>query len=962
MNLDFLSSISIKSVYASTLLSGLTTCGITVCGVTVKGTTISGTTVCGGIVCASTCFTGSGAGLTGTASSLTVGCATNANCAVNSACLGGQLPSYYAPIASPAFTTCITAPIACISSCVRSPLISGGTVCGNTCVCSPAVYGTKIYENGTCLASTYLGCCATAANSLGLCGCTPNCFTNKSIGLTGATNGLSTTSNVVKLGGRLTECTHLEGGYCFDINAVQGFNVRTSGNTDINIDAQNCGGFILKSQCGSVNTFPDFTNAVGFYGNIDQPSGFAIYDCRATATGIVYNADYSANYVSRSLVDKAYVDSVATGLNIHAAVIVATTVDITLSANQTIDGVLTTTGMRVLVKNQATAANNGIYSASTSTWGRTSDYDNSPSGEITNGDLIPVTSGSTQNSSIWVLTTPNPIVVNVTPLTFSEFSTVLDISAGNGINVVQTGGVHNISVQLASNCGLTFCGSGLAVNPNIAGTDLSYTNGVLAVCASCFLGATACAADSAKLNNQSASYYAPIDSPNFTTCICAPVVCATSKININSPTSTTRDLNVGANGINTYGNIQMAIDCYFFIGPATDNGTRFKLFTNSCHAYFDFYDCLMFRSGPSSSTIIATISSGGTITACNCFAGSGAGLTGTAISLKSNDSCCLNGQLASYYAQIASPNFTTNACAPIFLGSTCVCGAIVCSNTCILAGTCVTGTIMCASSCVKSPLISGGTVCGLTSVTSPIIFGTSCICTNTIICAGTCVSTSIVCASTCIKSPIISGSTCATATLVCGACGMFTTCVCSPIVCAGACFAVSHATSPYLVISKTNATARSWYIQAITDYLYLGCTSTCSLCIDTSANIVTPGNGTAADWIATSDCRLKTNIQPLNNSLSIVQQLCGVNYQLCDDEKHECHLGLIAQDVQKVLPEIVSHSIPDENDAKYGITDEKLGLKYDKLSAVLIEAIKEQQVQILNLETEINNLKQNNIL
>ena len=104
----------------------------------------------------------------------------------------------------------------------------------------------------------------------------------------GATNGLSISKQYRQIRWCFNSMHSLEGGYCFDIDAVQGFNVRTSGNTDMNIDAQQCGGFILKSQCGSINTFPDFTNAIGFYGNIDQPSGFAIYDCRATATGIVY--------------------------------------------------------------------------------------------------------------------------------------------------------------------------------------------------------------------------------------------------------------------------------------------------------------------------------------------------------------------------------------------------------------------------------------------------------------------------------------------------------------------------------------------------------------------------------------------------------------------------------------------------------------------------------------------------
>jgi hypothetical protein len=120
--------------------------------------------------------------------------------------------------------------------------------------------------------------------------------------------------------------------------------------------------------------------------------------------------------------------------------------------------------------------------------------------------------------------------------------------------------------------------------------------------------------------------------------------------------------------------------------------------------------------------------------------------------------------------------------------------------------------------------------------------------------------------------------------------------------------------------------------------------------------------GVSPDWVATSDCRLKTDIQPISSALSMVVQLCGVCYHLCDDEKNEGHIGLVAQDVLDILPEVVSHTKVDENDAiyeKYGITDEVLGLKYDKLTAVLIEAVKEQQAHINKLELEVCDLKGN---
>jgi len=120
---------------------------------------------------------------------------------------------------------------------------------------------------------------------------------------------------------------------------------------------------------------------------------------------------------------------------------------------------------------------------------------------------------------------------------------------------------------------------------------------------------------------------------------------------------------------------------------------------------------------------------------------------------------------------------------------------------------------------------------------------------------------------------------------------------------------------------------------------------------------VRAGCGAALDWAATSDCRLKTDIAPISNALSIVTHLQGVRYHWCDDITCECHLGLIAQDVQKVLPEIVSHSAPSEEDGKYGITDDKLGLKYDKLTAILVEAIKEQQKQIHCLCLDLNYIR-----
>lgn len=74
-------------------------------------------------------------------------------------------------------------------------------------------------------------------------------------------------------------------------------------------------------------------------------------------------------------VNKSYVDAVAVGIQPKAQVEAATTSDITLSGEQTIDGVVLTSGDRVLVKDQSDATENGIYVVSSGAWSRSLDAD-----------------------------------------------------------------------------------------------------------------------------------------------------------------------------------------------------------------------------------------------------------------------------------------------------------------------------------------------------------------------------------------------------------------------------------------------------------------------------------------------------------------------------------------------------------------------------------------------------------
>jgi phage-related tail fiber protein len=128
---------------------------------------------------------------------------------------------------------------------------------------------------------------------------------------------------------------------------------------------------------------------------------------------------------------KAYVDAARSGLDVKASVRVATTANITLSGTQTIDGVAVVAGDRVLVKNQATGSENGIYVVAAGSWSRATDADTST--EVTAGLFTFVEEGTAGADSGWVLSTNAPVTIGTTSLTFAQFSGAGQITAGAGL-------------------------------------------------------------------------------------------------------------------------------------------------------------------------------------------------------------------------------------------------------------------------------------------------------------------------------------------------------------------------------------------------------------------------------------------------------------------------------------------------------------------------------------------------
>lgn len=198
----------------------------------------------------------------------------------------------------------------------------------------------------------------------------------------------------------------------------------------------------------------------------------------AMTSGTVASAPVGAT----DIVNKEYADSIASGINFHAACQYATTVDLgnvsynngtsgvgaTLTktapfATLAVDGYTYTSGdigSRLLVKNESNGAYNGVYTVTSIGSGstgwvltRATDYDTSGSGynEVDQGDLMLVINGATNASTQWVQVTPLPITIGTTALVFTQFAAQLVYTAGTGLTLAgQQFSITNTAVTAAT--------------------------------------------------------------------------------------------------------------------------------------------------------------------------------------------------------------------------------------------------------------------------------------------------------------------------------------------------------------------------------------------------------------------------------------------------------------------------------------------------------------------------------
>lgn len=213
---------------------------------------------------------------------------------------------------------------------------------------------------------------------------------------------------------------------------------------------------------------------------------------------------------------KGYVDSVALGLDVKASVRAATTAAGTLASSfangSVIDGVTLATGDRILIKNQAAGAENGIYVVPASGAPTRSTDCNSASTYLS-GAFTFVESGTTNAGSSWVVGTQGSINVGTTSVSWVQFNGSISYAAGSGLTLagnsfsVNTTGVSteinsgNVRVKSSATSGQPLLSQGAGAEANYGALNLaggaSLVSGTLPIGNGGTGGATAAAARTA---------------------------------------------------------------------------------------------------------------------------------------------------------------------------------------------------------------------------------------------------------------------------------------------------------------------------------------------------------------------------------------------------------------------------------------------------------------------------------
>jgi hypothetical protein len=184
---------------------------------------------------------------------------------------------------------------------------------------------------------------------------------------------------------------------------------------------------------------------------------------------IISLADPSA---STDAANKQYVDNVARGLQWKPPVRSASTTNVSISSpGATLDGVSLAANDRILLKNQATASENGIYvwTAPASALTRPSDADTN--GELAPGSSVSVTEGTVNADKVFMIISDATIIIGTTAQTWGQLGGGTTYTSGNGISVA--GSV----ISAAAGTGITVTGGGINIDSSVVSRKFSANIG-----------------------------------------------------------------------------------------------------------------------------------------------------------------------------------------------------------------------------------------------------------------------------------------------------------------------------------------------------------------------------------------------------------------------------------------------------------------------------------------------------
>jgi hypothetical protein len=174
---------------------------------------------------------------------------------------------------------------------------------------------------------------------------------------------------------------------------------------------------------------------------------------------------------------KAYVDGVAEGLHVHASVVAASTSNVALpTAPATLDGVSLSINDRVLLKNQSTTSENGIYVVINGDLARAADYNTAA--EIDPGDFVFVSGGTVNDNTGWVQTA-TVTTLGTDPIVFTQFSGAGTYLAGTGLTLTGNTFSINTGTTVDISTAQTLTSKTLALGSNTISGTLAEFNTAL---------------------------------------------------------------------------------------------------------------------------------------------------------------------------------------------------------------------------------------------------------------------------------------------------------------------------------------------------------------------------------------------------------------------------------------------------------------------------------------------------